>query len=113
MTPSATRNEYGLRCSARNGSTSNWVYDVAVTESGGRREWHVRAWPQDAPSPGEGGEWYDVILAEVDSGSVQVIMANNHLATPYRGRGVAPALYPVLARRLRRRLLSSRISVPG
>jgi hypothetical protein len=107
------RNEYPLRCVARDGTTSVWLYDILVDGAAGVREWWVRVWPQDGPGPDDGGEVYEVRLEEVDAESVRVTLAANHLPTPYHGRGVAPALYPVLARRLGRRLLSSRPEVPG
>jgi hypothetical protein len=107
------RNEYVLLCTARDGSTSVWLYDVDVIGPPGQREWLVRAWPQDAVAPVRGGESYEVRLEEIDPESVRIVAAVNYLQAPYVGRGVAPSLYPVLARRLQRRLLSSRLQVPG
>src|SRR4051812_706019 len=107
------RNEYALRCVARDGSVRMWLYDIIPEHDGSRREWQVRAWPQDAPGPDAGGEFYELTLEEIDTESVRVILAANHLLEGHGGRGVAPALYPILARRLGRRLLSGRLGVPG
>lgn len=107
------RNEYAVKCIARDGAVSVWLYDITPGTDAGQRVCNVRAWPQDAPSPDNGGEWYDITLQEVDSESVRVTMANNHLPEGHRGRGVAVALYPILARRFGCRLLSSRTVVPG
>lgn len=48
-------------------------------------------------APDERGGIYEVTLEEVDVESVRVLAAANHPPDPHRGRGVAPALYPVLA----------------
>jgi len=90
---------------------SAWLYDIQQESDAGRVTWNIRAWPRDAASPDGGGEWYDVGLQEIDRESVRIIIANNHLPARYQGRGVAIALYPVLARRLGRRLVSSRTTV--
>lgn len=102
------QNHYALACDARDGTMTMWLYDVTATGALGLRKWLVRAWPQDGAAPDDGGEFYEVSLEEADAESVRVEVISNHLPAPHRGRGVAPALYPVLARRLGRRLLSSR-----
>ena len=107
------KNEYPLRCVARDGSVSVWLYDITAKTSATGREWSVRAWPQSNPSPGNGGASYDVILEEVDGDTVRVVHASNHLPAEQHGRGVAPALYPLLARRLNKRLLSGHLRLPG
>ncbi len=105
------RNEYPLRWVARDGTVNVWLYDIQRESDAGRLTWNVRAWPRDAEFTDGGGEWYGVGLQEIDFESVRIVIANNHLPAQYQGRGVAIALYPILARRLGRRLLSSRTAV--
>lgn len=102
------RNHYVLACEARDGSMTMWLYDVTSTGAPGLRELLVRAWPQSELAPDDGGEFYQFTLKEVDTENVRVEVIANHVPAQCHGRGVAPALYPVIARRLGRRLLSSR-----
>jgi hypothetical protein len=104
-------NEYAVICSARDGTKSVWLYDIRLTSQDGYREWHVRAWPQDARHPEDGGDWYDIVIAEVNDTAARIVMVQNNLPATFHGRGLAPALYPLLARRLERTLESSRTSV--
>lgn len=101
-----TRAQFPFFAVSRNGENSIWTYELEPESGPDGDRWIVRARP--AHPEYDGVDWYEVEIQAEGESDARVITANNGLAPGFAGRGVAPALYPLLARRLGRRLLSSR-----
>src|SRR5690349_764023 len=100
---------YPILCTARDGSHTLWLYEIEESTDSSQRVWYVRARP-DHPQY-DGVDWYGITLTEIDAESVQITSVHNGVSRPFQGRGVGPVLYPDVARRLGRRLVSSRTNV--
>jgi hypothetical protein len=101
-----TRAQFPFIAVSREGENSIWTYELEAEHQDGADSWIVRARPADARY--DGNEWYEVCVQVEAPQIARVITVNNGLPLLFAGRGVAPALYPLLAARLRSRLYSSR-----
>lgn len=75
-----------------------------------REEWYFHA----VPSTGyDGPDWYEVTVASLTAGDVQVVELHNHLPAEFHKRGIGVSLLPRIASYLNRSIVSSRKEVPG